>query len=217
MSTIPGANGAEGAREAGAARRSGAPEDVRGGGGENGTEVPEGEHGPGIRTDRGGDVGARKPRVQAAPRTDHGSVSPSTSSDSPALRDAIVTLSFEVIGRIGRIAAAQDMSLTQVRMLGILTDRRLRMAELAAMLGTDRSSVSGLIARAERRDLVVREPASEDRRGFTVTLTAEGQRFAAMLAHQVDEELAPFLASLGPDDGGNLTGMLERIVATIQR
>lgn len=205
MSTMPGTNWAEGSQDAvptGNARGEGIPED---------------ERGPGSPTVRRGDAGAQDRGDPAAPHAGHGSASSLPSAETPALRDAIVTLSFEVIGRIGRIAAAQDMSLTQVRMLGILTDRRLRMAELAAMLGTDRSSVSGLIARAERRDLVVREPASEDRRGFTVTLTAEGQRFAAMLAHQVDEELAPFLASLGPDDGGNLTGMLERIVATIQR
>lgn len=134
---------------------------------------------------------------------------------SPVLRDAIVRLSFEVIGRLGRMAAEADMSLTQLRMLGILRDRRLRMSELAAFLGTDRSSVSGLIARAERRDLVLREPAADDRRSYTVTLTPAGLRFAARFATTMDEELAPFLAPLDAAESASLTTLLERIVETV--
>jgi hypothetical protein len=65
-------------------------------------------------------------------------------------------VSFEVIGRLARVAAEEDMSLTQLRMLAILRDRRLRMAEPAAALGTDRSSTSGHIGYGETGALSVR-------------------------------------------------------------
>ena len=104
------------------------------------------------------------------------------------------------------------MSLTQLRMLAILRDRRLRMAELAAALGTDRSSASGLIGRAERRGLVDREPAVDDKRGFTVSLSAKGHAFAAEVEERTFVILEPLLHDLPIEDRSRLAGLLEHIV-----
>lgn len=82
------------------------------------------------------------------------------------LPELLARVSFEVMGRLAKLSAEEDMSLTLLRMLAILRDRRLRMAELAAALGTDRSSTSGLIARAERRGLVEREPRCQRQARF---------------------------------------------------
>src|SRR5262245_29531354 len=101
-------------------------------------------------------------------------VRPAVEDGTSAPMEELPRLSFEVMSRLSRLAAEADRSLTQLRMLATRRDRQPRMAELAAALGIDRSSVSGLIARAERRDLVTRLPAAEDGRGFTVTLTAAG-------------------------------------------
>ena len=67
--------------------------------------------------------------------------------------------SFEVIAVLSRAAARHDLSLTQLRMLGVLRDREPRMAELADFLGLDRSTVSGLVDRA-----VATRPGAADRR-----------------------------------------------------
>ena len=56
--------------------------------------------------------------------------------------------SFLTMATLSRIAADNDLSLTQLRVLAILRDRRLRMAELAAYLGLDKSTMTGLVARA---------------------------------------------------------------------
>ncbi|ERK69221.1 hypothetical protein N136_04459, partial [Leifsonia aquatica ATCC 14665] len=77
-----------------------------------------------------------------------------TDTPDDALVDALVQTSFVVTGVLTRVAAERDLSLTQLRMLGVLRDRRPRMAQLAALLGLDKSTVSGLIERAERRGLV---------------------------------------------------------------
>lgn len=74
------------------------------------------------------------------------------------LRDGLVQTSFTVIAALSRVAADQDLSLTQLRMLGILRDREPAMAELATYLGLERSTVSGLIDRAVARGLVRRPP-----------------------------------------------------------
>ena len=75
---------------------------------------------------------------------------------------------------LGEIAAAHDLSLTQMRLLGILRDRVPAMLDLARHLGLGKSSVTGLIDRAERRGLVERAPAPHDGRGVHVRLTPRG-------------------------------------------
>ena len=67
--------------------------------------------------------------------------------------DSLVQLSFLVQGVLGSVAARYDLSITQTRLLGVLRDREPGMLELSNFLGLEKSSVTGLIDRAERRGL----------------------------------------------------------------
>jgi DNA-binding MarR family transcriptional regulator len=73
--------------------------------------------------------------------------------------DGLVQLSFLVHGLLERRAAEHELSMIQVRLLGVLRDRKPTINEVAALLRLDKSSVSGLVDRAERRGLVARAPA----------------------------------------------------------
>ena len=66
------------------------------------------------------------------------------------LRDALAQISFALMAVLTEVAAEHDLSLTQLRVLGILRDREPTMADLAAFTGLERSTVSGLIDRALR-------------------------------------------------------------------
>jgi DNA-binding CsgD family transcriptional regulator len=77
-------------------------------------------------------------------------------ADEGELVDALVRSSFAVMAVLSRIGAEHDLSLTQLRMLGILRDRRVTMSELADHLGLDKSTISGLVSRAEKRRLIER-------------------------------------------------------------
>ncbi|MES2169673.1 MAG: MarR family transcriptional regulator [Actinomycetota bacterium] len=105
------------------------------------------------------------------------------SVDTPPDVDALVQLSFTVQLVLTRIATEHDLSVTQLRMLGILRDRTPTMAQIADYLELDRSSVSGLVDRAERRGLVARRPSEKDARVTLVEATpggfAVGERIAA--------------------------------------
>jgi MarR family transcriptional regulator, lower aerobic nicotinate degradation pathway regulator len=104
--------------------------------------------------------------------------------------DALVQLSFAVLDVLTRSAAELDLSVTQLRLIGILRDRSPSMAVLADFLGLDRSSVSGLVDRAEKRGLVVRRPSSEDARVTLIDLTAAGrelgERLGALVSPRMD-------------------------------
>jgi DNA-binding MarR family transcriptional regulator len=125
---------------------------------------------------------------------------PSTDADaSQAFVDLLVQTSFEVVAIVTRVGAEYDLSLTLVRMLGILRDRTLTMAELANHLGLERSTVSGLVDRAETRDLVTRRASAVDGRSIELRLSASGMALANTAARSVGDRLTPIVAKL-PDE-----------------
>jgi DNA-binding MarR family transcriptional regulator len=129
------------------------------------------------------------------------------------LIDALVRSSFEVMAVLSRIGAEHDLSLTQLRVLGILRDRRIRMSELADHLGLDKSTISGLVDRAEKRGLVRRAPNPADGRAVDVFLTAAGTEFAGRGAAQLAQALSPMTGKLTRAQARQLTALLERCLA----
>ena len=103
----------------------------------------------------------------------------SPDADDQALIDALLQTSFTTMAVLSKLAAENDLSLTQLRMLGILRDRRLKMSDLADFLGLDRSTISGLVDRTEKRGLLERRPHPLDGRSVEVALSAEGHEAAA--------------------------------------
>jgi DNA-binding MarR family transcriptional regulator len=128
------------------------------------------------------------------------------------LIDALARTSFVTMAVLSKIGAEHDLSLTQLRMLGILRDRRVKMSELADYLGLDKSTVSGLVDRAQRRGLLQRTPNQADRRVVDVHLTPAGLDLAARGAALVARSLAPLTSSLTPADTRRLTTLLEHML-----
>lgn len=127
--------------------------------------------------------------------------------------EAVVRTTFRVTAVLTRIAAAHDLSLTQLRVLGILRDRPARMTELAAFLGLDKSTMSGLVERAERRGLMVRGRSPEDRRAVDVALTEQGRELFDKVRRDVVAELAPFVGRLDEAQQCDLTRLLDVLTA----
>ena len=134
--------------------------------------------------------------------------------DITGLTDALAQLSFVVTAVLSRIAAEHDLSLTQLRVLAILSDRRVRMSELASYLGLDRSTMSGLIDRAEKRALVKRAPSATDGRAVDVFLSANGQELAATLFTQISATLTPMTDSLTPPEQRRLENLLRSLLTS---
>ncbi|WP_217165943.1 MarR family winged helix-turn-helix transcriptional regulator [Streptomyces sp. AC512_CC834] len=110
--------------------------------------------------------------------------------------DALVQLSFRVHHILGRIGAEHDLSVVQIRMLGVLRDREPSMLALAGHLGLDKSSTTGLVSRAEKRDLVRRARGLRDGRSVTVSLTAHGRAVVNICARDVEREINGLVAPL---------------------
>jgi DNA-binding MarR family transcriptional regulator len=128
------------------------------------------------------------------------------------LMDGLVQTSFTVVAVLSRVGARHDLSLTQLRLFGILRDRRLGVTDLADRLGLEKSTVSGLVDRAVRRGLVERTAVPGDGRAVHVTLSAAGQRHAAEVAEQIAAELAPLTDRLAGGEQRRLQALLTRLI-----
>jgi MarR family transcriptional regulator, lower aerobic nicotinate degradation pathway regulator len=129
---------------------------------------------------------------------------------SPA--DGLAQLSFLVQGILERRAREHDLSVIQIRLLGILRDRRPTMNELARLLGLDKSSVTGLVDRAERRGLVARAPSATDRRAVLVSLTDHGRSLVADGAADFESDISLLLRHLPATDRDALSGLISQLL-----
>jgi len=124
------------------------------------------------------------------------------------LVDTLVQTAFAVMAVLTRIAAGHDVSLTQLRVFGILRDRRLRMAELAEFLGLDRSTMTGLVDRAERRGLLERGRNADDGRAVDVYMTPAGSALAVKVDAEVRRALNPLTGRLDATQRRTLAPLL---------
>ncbi len=128
------------------------------------------------------------------------------------LVDGLAQLSFLIQAMLTRIAAAEGLSLIQVRLLGTLRDRHPAMNDLARLLGLDKSSVTGLVDRAERRGLLRRTVNPRDRRAYEVGLTAKGRALARRVEREFEREAARLTAGLAPPEQASLSAAITRIL-----
>jgi DNA-binding MarR family transcriptional regulator len=137
---------------------------------------------------------------------------PSADTAQQDLISALVRASFATTAVLSRVAAEHDLSLTQLRVLAILRDRRVKMSELADYLGLDKSTISGLVDRAEKRGLLQRAPNPADGRATDVFLTAEGVQLADLGEAKIARSLSPMTGKLTRAETLRLTALLEHVL-----
>ena len=131
--------------------------------------------------------------------------------------DALAQLTFAVQGALGRIAAAHDFSVVQARLLGILRDRSPTINELARFLQLDKSSVTGLVDRAQERGLVQRTASTLDRRSVQVAITPAGRELVERATAAFDAEIADLVADLTPTQRTRLSATASLVVVADAR
>jgi DNA-binding MarR family transcriptional regulator len=130
------------------------------------------------------------------------------------LVDALAQAAFTTMAVLTKAAADHDLSLTQLRVLAILRDRRLRMTALADYLGLEKSTMSGLVERAEKRGLLERAPSPTDGRAVDVFLSPAGADLAQRLRARIERSLSPMTGQLAPAEQRRLQTLLERLLGT---
>jgi MarR family transcriptional regulator, lower aerobic nicotinate degradation pathway regulator len=126
--------------------------------------------------------------------------------------DGLTQLSFVIMGLLERRAAEHDLSVPATRLLGVLRDREPTMQQLARLLELDKSSVTGLVERAERRGLVARVPSPSDKRAVLVRLTDDGRSLVSAAAGLFAADVTAMLDLLPPRDRAGLARIVTRLL-----
>jgi DNA-binding MarR family transcriptional regulator len=137
---------------------------------------------------------------------------PSKMQSELSIVDSLVQLSFLVQTVLGRVGADHDLSIIQIRLLGILRDREPSMLQLAQYLNLDKSSITGLVDRAERRGLVERTIAPNDRRGFNVRLTSAGRQLVHVAGNEIERQINAVVEVLSETEQSHLTALATKIL-----
>jgi MarR family transcriptional regulator, lower aerobic nicotinate degradation pathway regulator len=130
------------------------------------------------------------------------------------LRDALVQVSFALMAALTEVAAEHDLSLTQLRVLGILRDREPTMADLATFTGLERSTVSGLIDRASQRGLVVKTADPVDGRSVRVSLTKQARVLVPEVTAAIGDRIKPLIGQLSTGEQKRLTALLTKALGS---
>jgi len=146
-----------------------------------------------------------------SPITQEAQVVDDPSSARPELVDGLVQLSFAVQSVLSDAANANDLSIPQLRLLGVLRDRQPGMLQLATLFGVDKSSMTGLVDRAEQRGLVRRQPAAHDRRSVQVSITPAGSKLATEVEAAVYRRVSSLVARLSRRDQAELETLVTRL------
>jgi DNA-binding MarR family transcriptional regulator len=97
-------------------------------------------------------------------------------------------------------------------------ERVLRARELCTALGWDRSRLSHLVGRMEKRGLVAREECSEDARGSMVRLTGAGKTAVEDAAPEHSEAIRRyFFNPLSSDELETLGAVFDRLLDNLAR
>jgi DNA-binding MarR family transcriptional regulator len=127
---------------------------------------------------------------------------------------ALIRLSFLVQSIYAQLCAKHDLSPAQAQLLCVIKDQPRGMSELTGMLRLERSGLSGLVDRIERRGLVRRDTPAHDRRAVTLSPTPQGKKIVEAFYAEVSDRLLEAVAHLPAADRRQFERIATSIVVT---
>jgi DNA-binding MarR family transcriptional regulator len=134
-----------------------------------------------------------------------------------AYRDLYQELSTVLEEQLLRDAGLSGSEYAVLVELSHAPDGVLRARELGSELGWDRSRLSHLVGRMEKRRLVAREECEEDARGSMVRLTGAGRAAVEGVAPEHSEAIRRyFFNALSSDELETLAAVFDRLVENLR-
>ncbi len=144
-------------------------------------------------------------------------LSPELKADVDQTLEAIIYLYTEgrrITKEFARRANLTGPQLTVIKMLEQIGD--LSLTELSEKIRAQNSTVTGIIDRMEREDLVVRERSVEDRRVVHIRLTPKGAQLAREIPVEPMEILRQALLSLSAPEARDLLKIATKLAKRVR-
>ena len=111
------------------------------------------------------------------------------------LASAMVRVAHLVNHVFAEVSRDHDLTQQQAQLMCLLIDGPVGMSELTRLMRLEKSSLTGLVDRVEKRGLVARTRDERDRRACRIELTEDGVR----LAHKSHDGVVAELERLAAD------------------
>jgi DNA-binding MarR family transcriptional regulator len=134
-------------------------------------------------------------------------------TEPPGLASALVQLSHLVQRVFAEVSREHDLTPQQAQFLCRLIGGPVGMAELSRSMHLEKSSLTGLVDRAERRGLVTRVPDARDRRAWRIELTDHGAGLAFDAHQGVTGRLETLATELDSKEKDVLTSAITQILS----
>ncbi len=106
-----------------------------------------------------------------------------------------------------------DVTWPQWMVLNVLSEKQATTpATVAAAIGVDRSAVTRLLDRLEKKHLVLRQHDKLDRRSISLGITAKGLELMARLDQAAAEHQQQFLSKLHSTEHRSFRGNLQKLL-----
>jgi DNA-binding MarR family transcriptional regulator len=107
-----------------------------------------------------------------------------------------------------------DLDLTSMQFAALVKLRELRavsQTELGRLIGIDRATISGVVARLKRRNLVQYKPDPLDKRSRIIALTPGGESVLAEAMQRIGRVTDQTLEPIEPAERENLRSILQKM------
>jgi DNA-binding MarR family transcriptional regulator len=107
-----------------------------------------------------------------------------------------------------------DLDLTSMQFAALVKLRELKavsQTELGRLIGIDRATISGVVARLKRRDLVLYKPDPLDKRSRIIALTPAGESLLADSMRRIGRVTEQTLEPIGTAERDSLRTILQKM------
>ena len=107
-----------------------------------------------------------------------------------------------------------DLDLTSMQFAALVKLRELKavsQTELGRLTGMDRATISGVVARLKRRDLVLYKPDPLDKRSRIIALTPAGEALLTDAMRRIDRVTEQTLEPIGGVERESLRAILQKM------
>lgn len=132
---------------------------------------------------------------------------------APRLADALVQFAHLIDHLFADASRANGLTPQQAQLLCELIPGPVGMTELTGVLHVERSTLTGLVDRVERRGLVQRVRDPTDRRAIQIALTATGGRLAMQSYGAVTAKVDELTGGVAPENAARLAAIVAGILA----
>ena len=112
----------------------------------------------------------------------------------------------------------EELTVPQIMLLKVISEcGKIKVSEISEEMNLTNSTVSGIIDRLEKSDIVLRERSKEDRRIVYITLSEKGEEMAKEFKRTINVYFENIFSNLSDEEVGVIMKGLETLKQVVDR